>query len=128
MGKKDPVLLIGFFWICASLFLPILFGLIEYGFPLISNLAERYQYSSVVAISIIFVWFFKKTINKKYLNIFISGFYSLILFFCIFILVDRSLVYKNNFVFMNQIDENSPKNVHKYAFTLNIKNSKIAFS
>ncbi|WP_440909325.1 hypothetical protein [Candidatus Pelagibacter sp.] len=121
--KKDPILLISFFWICASLFLPILFGVIEYGFPLISNLAERYQYSSVVAVSIIFIWFFKNLTKKKYLNVFISGFYSLILFFCIFILVDRSLVYKNNFIFMDQIDENSPKNVHRYAFTLNIKNS-----
>ena len=124
--KKDPILIISFFWISASLFLPVLFGLIEQGFPLISNLAERYQYSSVVAFSIIFIWFFKNFFTTKYLKILISGFYSLILFFSIFILIDRSFVYKNNYVFMDKIDDNSPQNVHMYAFTLNMDKSILA--
>ena len=120
-NEKDPILLISFFWISASLTLPVLFGLIGDGFPLISNLAERYQYSSVVAISIIITWILKKISHHYYVKTFAFGSYSLILFFCIFILLDRSLVYKNNIVFMDQIDENSPRNVHRYAFTINIK-------
>ena len=119
--KKDPILLIGFLWINASLALPILFGLIDYGFPLISNLAERYQYSSVVGASIIFVWLFNNFFNSVYKRTFIISSYILILFFCVFILIDRSKVYLNNVVFMNQIDENSPRNVHKYAFTNEIR-------
>ena len=119
--KKDPILLIGFLWINASLALPILFGLIDYGFPLISNLAERYQYSSVVGASIIIIWLFNNFFNSIYKRTFIISSYILILFFCIFILIDRSKVYINNVVFMNQIDENSPRNVHKYAFTNEIR-------
>ena len=119
--KKDPILLIGFLWINASLALPILFGLIDYGFPLISNLAERYQYSSVVGASIIIIWLFNNFFNSIYKRTFIISSYILILFFCIFILIDRSKVYVNNVVFMNQIDESSPRNVHKYAYTNEIR-------
>ena len=91
--KKDPILLIGFLWINASLALPILFGLIDYGFPLISNLAERYQYSSAVGASIIIIWLFNNFFNSIYKRTFIISSYILILFFCIFILIDRSKVY-----------------------------------
>ena len=114
--KKDPILLISILWICASLTLPVLFGLIESGFPLISNLAERYQYSSVVSLSIIFTWILKNFFYGTYRNTFLFSSYILILFFSIFILTDRSKVYKNNNIFMSQIDENSPRNVHRYAF------------
>ena len=114
--KKDPILLISILWICASLTLPVLFGLIESGFPLISNLAERYQYSSVVSLSIIFTWILKNFFYGTYRNTFLLSSYILVLFFSIFILTDRSKVYKNNNIFMSQIDENSPKNVHRYAF------------
>ena len=124
--KKDAILLISFFWICASLTLPVLFGLIGDGFPLISNLAERYQYSSVVSISIILTWILKKKSSQLYLKTSLFTFYSLILFFCVFILLDRSKVYKNNLIFMSQIDENSPRNVHKYAFTTSIKHAVLA--
>ena len=123
LKKKDPLLLIGVLWICASLSLPTLFGMIDYGFPLISNLAERYQYSSVVGISIMVVWFVNNFFNSIYKKTFVIGSYFLIIFFCIFILIDRSKVYINNVVFMNQIDESSPRNVHKYAFTNEIRES-----
>ena len=123
--KKDPILLIGFFWICASLSLPVLLGLIYDGFPLISNLAERYQYSSVVSISIILSWIFIKFFNTTYKKTFILSSYFLILFFSIFILFDRSKVYVNNVTFMNQIDENSPRNVHRYAFTVDLNQASI---
>ena len=93
-----------------------MFGMIERGFPLISNLAERYQYSSVVCISIIVMWIFKNYFNNYYLRTLIISSYFLILSFSIFILIDRSKVYVNNVVFMSQLDENSPKNVHRYAF------------
>ena len=124
-NKKDPILLISVLWICASLTIPVLFGLIERGFPLISNLAERYQYSSVVSISIIITWIFKKFFSKTYRRTFVLSSYFLILFFSIFIMIDRSKVYINNDIFMSQIDEQSPKNIHTYAFSSEIKRSII---
>ena len=123
LKKKDPILLISCVWICASLTLPVMFGMIQQGFPLISNLAERYQYSSVVSISIIAMWLFKNHFKKLYLKTFLLSSYFLIITFSIFILVDRSKVYVNNIVFMSQLDENSPRNVHRYAFSINIKNA-----
>ena len=123
INKKDPILLISILWICASLTLPVLFGLIELGFPLVSNLAERYQYSSVVSVSIILFWIFKNFFNGIYNKTFLSSSYILILFFSIFIMIDRSKVYVDNNIFMNQIDENSPKNIHRYAFTNELKQS-----
>ena len=121
--KKDPILLISVLWICASLTLPVLFGLIEYGFPLISNLAERYQYTSVVSLSIILTWILKNFFNETYKKTFVLSSYILILIFSIFVLIDRSKVYINNNIFMSQIDENSPKNIHQYAFRNEIRQS-----
>ena len=121
LKKKDPILLISVLWICASLSLPILFGLIEIGFPLASNLAERYQYSSAVSVSIISFWIFKNFFYEIYKKSFLLGAYFLILFFSIFIMIDRSKVYIDNNIFMSNIDENSPKNIHRYAFTNEIK-------
>ena len=123
--KKDPILLIGVLWICASLTLPVLFGLVEIGFPLISNLAERYQYSSVVGISIITIWLLKNFLKNIYFKTFIFGSYILVLSFSVFILVDRSKVYIDNNTFMGQSDENSPRNVHRYAFTTLISEAVI---
>ena len=115
--KKDNLLLISFFWICASLFLPILFGLVELGFPLVSNLAERYQYSSIVSVSIIFMWFLLMFNNHLYKKVFVYSFFIFLISFSILILNDRSKIYVNNIVFMSTIDDNSPRNVHRYAFT-----------
>ena len=53
---NDPLLLIFILWLSATFSLPILFNLIETGFPLISKLTERYQYSSIPAGSILFAW------------------------------------------------------------------------
>ena len=53
---NDPVLLIAILWLSATLSLPILFNLIETGFPLISKLTERYQYSSIPTLSILFAF------------------------------------------------------------------------
>ena len=64
--KKDPILLISVFWIITSLTLPVMFGMIEKGFPLISNLAERYQYSSVVSVSLLLAWIFNNFFNHLY--------------------------------------------------------------
>ena len=126
--KKDPYILIAFVWICASLSLPVLFGLIEKGFPLISNLAERYQYSSIVSLAIIISWIFLNnfSLKKIYRSVFCITLFIGIIFFSIFILKDRSYVYLDNNVFMSEIDEKSPRNVHRYAFTNNIKQSIIS--
>ena len=115
--KKDPLLLVGIIWIYASLTLPVLFGLIKEGFPLISNLAERYQYSSIIGLVLIVNWLLIKS-NSNFIKLFfIQSFCLLIIIFSIVILNDRSKVYVNNSIFMNQIDENSPVNIHRYAFT-----------
>ena len=50
-------LLFCYFWLSATLSLPILFNLIETGFPLISKLTERYQYSSIPTLSIFLLGF-----------------------------------------------------------------------
>lgn len=121
--KKDPILLISVFWIIASLTLPVMFGMIEKGFPLISNLAERYQYSSVVSVSLLLAWIFNKFFNHLYKKTLILGFYSLILLSSVFVLYDRSKVYINNVIFMSQTDESSPRNVHRYSFTVSLKNA-----
>ena len=125
LKKKDPILLISVFWIIASLSLPVMFGMIEKGFPLISNLAERYQYSSVVSVSLLLAWIFSKFFDHLYKKTLILGFYSLILFSSVFILYERSKVYINNSVFMSQTDESSPRNVHRYSFTVSLKNAII---
>ncbi|SMF77378.1 tetratricopeptide repeat protein [Candidatus Pelagibacter sp. HIMB1321] len=123
LKKKDPILLIIIFWIISSLTLPVMFGMIEKGFPLISNLAERYQYSSVVSISLLFAWMFNKFFNHLYKKTLILSFYGLILLSSVFVLSDRSKVYINNIVFMSQTDEKSPRNVHRYSFTVSLKNA-----
>ena len=117
ISKKDHTLMISTLWICASLTLPVLFGVIETGFPLISNLAERYQYSSVVGISIIITWILLKFPIKLYHQTFVLSSHLLLIIFFVVILIDRSKVYINNSVFMGQSDESSPKNTHRYAFS-----------
>ena len=124
--KKDPILIISVFWIIASLTLPVMFGMIEKGFPLISNLAERYQYSSVVAVSILLFWILKNFSNHLYKKTFVYSFCLLVLSFSIFIMHDRSKVYINNSVFMNQTDENSPRNVFRYSFTVDMRDAIIS--
>ena len=126
LKKKDPYLLIGVLWVYASLALPVLFGLIEKGFPLISNLAERYQYSSIVGFVIILTWLIKKFNNNFQKILFVRGSLIIILLLFIFILNDRSKVYVSNTVFMSQIDENSPRNVHRYAFSTEMTNAIFA--
>ena len=51
-------------WIAATFSMPILFNLIEKGFPLISKLAERYQYNSIPSLSILFAWLSIKFLKK----------------------------------------------------------------
>ena len=121
--KKDPILIITVFWIIASLTLPVMFGMIETGFPLISNLAERYQYSSVVSVSLLLAWIFNKFFNHLYKKTLILSFYGLILISSIFVLYDRSKVYINNTVFMTLTDENSPKNVFRYSFGVEMRDA-----
>jgi len=121
--KEDPILLISVFWIIASLTLPVMFGMIEKGFPLISNLAERYQYSSVVSVSLLLAWMFNKFFNHLYKKTLILSFYGLIILSSIFVLYDRSKVYINNTVFMTLTDENSPKNVFRYSFGVEMRDA-----
>ena len=101
-------------WISASLSIPILFNIIENGFPLISKLAERYQYSSTPALSILAAWLLIKLIDKKHFNIFISAIFVMILIFQILITIDRSKVYKDNLTFFSKAHENSPTNAFEY--------------
>jgi tetratricopeptide (TPR) repeat protein len=121
--KKDPILIISVFWIIASLTLPVMFGMIEKGFPLISNLAERYQYSSVVSVSLLLAWIFNKFFNHLYKKTLILSFYGLIILSSVFVLYDRSKVYINNTVFMTLTDENSPKNVFRYSFGVEMRDA-----
>lgn len=121
--KKDPILIITVFWIIASLTLPVMFGMIEKGFPLISNLAERYQYSSVVSVSLLLAWIFNKFFNHLYKKTLILSFYGLIILSSVFVLYDRSKVYINNTVFMTLTDENSPKNVFRYSFGVEMRDA-----
>ena len=114
--NKDPYLLIIFTWISASLSVPILFGLIQQGFPLISNLAERYQYSSVVCIPIIVSWFLLKLNKNLYKNMFLYSSFSIILILSTIIQIDRSKVYINNAHFFTQAYYESPRNAHFYNF------------
>ena len=96
------------------------------GFPLISNLAERYQYSSIVGLVIISTWLIKNFKNNFQKILFIRGFLIIILILFVIILNDRSKVYVNNSVFMSQIDENSPRNTHRYAFSTAMTNAIFA--
>ena len=120
---NDPILLIIILWLSATLSLPILFNLIETGFPLISKLTERYQYSSIPALSIVFAWLSLKFIKNKYLNFFILSFQFLVITFFIIIIIDRSYIYKNNEIFFSELEKNSPSNVHRYSFTIPIQKS-----
>ena len=115
---NDPLLLIFILWLSATFSLPILFNLIETGFPLISKLTERYQYSSIPAGSILFAWLSLKFLNKKYLNVLILGFKFLVITFFTVIMIDRSYVYKNNEIFFSEAENNSPSNVYRYTFTV----------
>ena len=115
---NDSILLVIILWLSATLSLPILFNLIETGFPLISKLTERYQYSSIPTLSILFGWFSLKFINKKYLNVFILSFSLLVIVFFTLLTKDRSYVYENNEIFFSKADKNSPSNVYRYSFTI----------
>ena len=103
--------MIAILWLSATLSLPILFNLIETGFPLISKLTERYQYSSIPTLSILFSWLSLRLINKKYLNVFILGSLVLVITLFTIITIDRSYVYKNNETFFSEAEKNSPTNV-----------------
>ena len=92
----------------------MLFGLVEKGFPLISKLAERYQYSAAAGLPILLTWIFlnlKQNYIIKYLT---YGLSILILISSIFILNERKKVYVNNVIFFTKAHENSPKNVHRF--------------
>ena len=102
----------------ATLSVPVLFNMIEKGFPLISKLAERYQYSSIPAISFLVAWIFLKLINKKYFNVLITSIVLVIISLSTLIQIDRSHVYKNNSVFFKKAYENSPDNYHEYFFSV----------
>ena len=116
--KNDPYLSIAVIWIITSLSIPVLFGLIKEGFPLISNLAERYQYSSIVSIPILIAWILIK-INKKIIsNTIILTSSIVLLIFSLIIQFDRSKVYINNSYFFSQAYFESPRNVHRYSFTV----------
>ena len=117
---NDPVLLITILWLSATLSLPILFNLIETGFPLISNLAERYQYSSIPTLSVLFAWISLRLLNIKYLNLFILSCLILVITFFTIIMLDRSYVYKDNETFFSEAEKNSPTNVFKYSFSIPI--------
>ena len=115
---KDPILFLVILWISATLSVPILFNFIESGFPLVSKLAERYQYSSIPAISLLAAWSFIKLINKKYFNVFIGSIILVIISLSTLIQIDRSYVYKNNSIFFGKAYENSPDNHHEYFFSV----------
>ena len=118
LKHRDPFLIIFIAWLSASLSVPILFNLIEFGFPLISKLAERYQYSSTPALSILIAWLFIKLIDKKYFNVFVSGIFVMTLVFLTLITFDRSKVYKDNITFFSKAHENSPTNAFEYFFSM----------
>ena len=105
--------------------MPIFFNLIESGFPLISKLAERYQYSSIPALSILSAWILFKFKNKKFLRYISTGLVTVIIILFAFIKIDRSLVYENNKVFFNKAHENSPSNYHKYFFTTALQDAVV---
>ena len=117
---NDSVLLIAILWLSATLSLPILFNLIESGFPLISKLTERYQYSSIPTLSVLFAWLSLRLLNIKYLNVFILSCLILVITFFIIIMLDRSYVYKDNETFFSEAEKNSPTNVFKYSFSIPI--------
>ena len=103
--------------------MPILFNLIESGFPLISKLAERYQYSSIPALSILSAWILIKFKNRKFLKYVATGLALLIIIFFVHIKIDRSLVYKNNKAFFYKAYENSPSNYHEYFFSVPLQDA-----
>ena len=115
---RDPLLIIVITWISATISVPIMFNLIEYGFPLISKLAERYQYSSTPSLSILIAWLLIKLIDKKYFNVFIFGIFAMILIFSTLITLDRSKVYKDNLTFFSKAHENSPTNAFEYFYSM----------
>lgn len=123
--KKDPYPLIIIIWLSSTLSMPIFFNLIESGFPLISKLAERYQYSSIPALSILSAWILFKFKNKKFLKYVSTGLVTLIIIFFAFIKIDRSLVYENNRVFFYKAHENSPSNYHEYFFTVPLQDAVV---
>ena len=122
---NDPSLIIIIIWIAATFSMPILFNLIEKGFPLISKLAERYQYNSIPSVSIIFAWLSIKFYKIKYFNIAIFG--SMVVTLVLFTLIkkDRSLVYEYNTKFFVKAYENSPENYYHYSFTVPLSNALV---
>ena len=121
--KKDPFLFFVFVWLSATLILPLLFNLIESGFPLISKLAERYQYFSIPSISIFFAWMLLKSLDNKYLKKIVIFGSILICILFLMIKIDRSKVYENNTVFFYKAYENSPQNYHPYFFSVPLKDA-----
>ena len=120
---KDPLLFFSIFWLVATLSMPLLFNLIEKGFPLNSKLAERYQYFSIPALSIFLAWISIKTANIKYLKTFPILFVVLLIVFFGFIKLDRSKVYVDNRVFFYKAYENSPENHHPFFFAVPMKDA-----
>ena len=115
---NDPFLIIIIIWISATLSMPILFNLIEKGFPLISKLAERYQYSSIPSVSILFAWLSIKFYKKKFFNITVLTSMVVILILFSIIKKDRSYVYEYNKKFFVEAYNNSPENYYHYSFTV----------
>jgi len=98
--KNDVNLFYTFVWIGSSLAIPVYFGLLTpNSFPLLTELAERYSYGSIPAISLLVAFFLIKLSKLNFKLVYAYPFVAFILFFYAFLITERSYVYKDDGIF-----------------------------
>lgn len=100
VNKKDFLLFFVLSWIGSSLSIPIYFGIITFdSFPLISNLAERYAYGSIPAVSFLITWTLIKIKECNFKGFYFYPIFGFVFIVYSFLLVERSKVYKDDIIF-----------------------------
>ena len=98
--RKNFYFLFYFLWSGSALALPLYFGLTTpQSFPLISEMAERYSYGAAPTISILVILLIAQIPQKNFQKIIMNITFIFLLSVMIFLLIDRSKVYKDDYVF-----------------------------
>lgn len=98
--KKFFYLLFYFLWSGFALALPLYFGITTpESFPLISEMAERYSYGATPTLSILIIIIISQILDKKFQRIIANSIIIFLLSASVFLLVDRSKIYKDDYIF-----------------------------
>lgn len=129
LKRKNFTLLFYFFWLGASLALPLYFGvLLPESFPLTSELNERYAYGASVTVPLA-IALILQTLKNNNFNYLCAKILLFFYFSCFsFLLIDRSKVYKDDYVFWSSATYNHDEHLYNHIVPALISNGKGNFN